>query len=503
MRIQTSIRSSSIAAVRTWAPACLVAGIAASFAAPAGAQSCIGDLNGKGGVDGSDLAIVLGGWGPCSDCLADITDDGIVDGNDLAIVLGHWGPCPPPPFATYSMQKLQWPAIATTNMGPSATLVDLGLTFNADLSAPRHATPVAATRFAIWAQSVPAINPFTPDPADQVTGGISLSLRTPLGGMWNRITGQFQMQVALEGRYWLLDQYAPPLPPLCMVLDGHSGDVAIEPWVGILNGQAHEAIDPKTGDEILVISSFVLMTSPATPEFPTFSAGGGVTTTGPGEAEKKTYEGLDRCPAEKKSNKLTISIQPVFIKYGEGKDERTGTSFEKMKAKADEIWGQCCIEFEWKKAKEIEEPELADATLDELPTLITKEDEKSENKAIEVFFVRRIITDDDPPLSHHLGDGAAILNGDKVIVSDEAVDGCDPQSDGVLAHELGHACGGCLHDDAKPAAAGTVMEPTGKEPPNCPNQNSSVVKAVQCEKMRKSANATEKMPKTPCCQTHD
>jgi len=50
------------------------------------------DLNCDGAVDGNDLAIVLGGWGPCgSPCIADINDDGIVDGNDLAIVLGAWG----------------------------------------------------------------------------------------------------------------------------------------------------------------------------------------------------------------------------------------------------------------------------------------------------------------------------------------------------------------------------------------------------------------------------
>lgn len=48
------------------------------------------DLNQDGDVDGKDLALVLGSWGPCAGCVADITDDGVVDGNDLAIVLGGW-----------------------------------------------------------------------------------------------------------------------------------------------------------------------------------------------------------------------------------------------------------------------------------------------------------------------------------------------------------------------------------------------------------------------------
>lgn len=49
-----------------------------------------GDLNSDGRVDGSDLAIVLGSWGPCTDCIADLHADGVIDGVDLAVVLGHW-----------------------------------------------------------------------------------------------------------------------------------------------------------------------------------------------------------------------------------------------------------------------------------------------------------------------------------------------------------------------------------------------------------------------------
>jgi len=55
---------------------------------------CTGDTNGDGTVDGADLAIVLGSWGPCAGCIADINGDGVVDGADLAIVLGAWGACP-------------------------------------------------------------------------------------------------------------------------------------------------------------------------------------------------------------------------------------------------------------------------------------------------------------------------------------------------------------------------------------------------------------------------
>lgn len=56
----------------------------------AAALCVLGDLNHDGSVNGTDLAIVLGSWGPCTDCVADINDDGVVDGNDLAVVLGGW-----------------------------------------------------------------------------------------------------------------------------------------------------------------------------------------------------------------------------------------------------------------------------------------------------------------------------------------------------------------------------------------------------------------------------
>jgi len=53
-------------------------------------EAALGDLNGDGFVNGADLAILLGSWGPCAGCPADINGDGVVDGADIAIVLGNW-----------------------------------------------------------------------------------------------------------------------------------------------------------------------------------------------------------------------------------------------------------------------------------------------------------------------------------------------------------------------------------------------------------------------------
>lgn len=49
-----------------------------------------GDLNGDGIVNGADIGLLLGSWGPCAGCAADINLDGIVDGADLGLLLGDW-----------------------------------------------------------------------------------------------------------------------------------------------------------------------------------------------------------------------------------------------------------------------------------------------------------------------------------------------------------------------------------------------------------------------------
>jgi subtilisin family serine protease len=53
-----------------------------------------GDLDGSGSVDASDLAILLGAWGTCTDCEAcpaDLDGNCTVDASDLAAVLAAWG----------------------------------------------------------------------------------------------------------------------------------------------------------------------------------------------------------------------------------------------------------------------------------------------------------------------------------------------------------------------------------------------------------------------------
>lgn len=55
--------------------------------------NCPTDLNGDGATNASDLALLLGAWGPQPDHPADFNNDGVVNASDLALLLGAWGPC--------------------------------------------------------------------------------------------------------------------------------------------------------------------------------------------------------------------------------------------------------------------------------------------------------------------------------------------------------------------------------------------------------------------------
>ena len=52
---------------------------------------CDADIQRDGYIDGADLTVILGSWGPCAACAGDISGDHLVDGIDLAIVLARWG----------------------------------------------------------------------------------------------------------------------------------------------------------------------------------------------------------------------------------------------------------------------------------------------------------------------------------------------------------------------------------------------------------------------------
>lgn len=55
-------------------------------------NTCPGDFDGNGFVDGADLTRLLSEWG-LSDTSVDLSGDGVISGADLTILLGRWGIC--------------------------------------------------------------------------------------------------------------------------------------------------------------------------------------------------------------------------------------------------------------------------------------------------------------------------------------------------------------------------------------------------------------------------
>jgi hypothetical protein len=55
-----------------------------------GLPSVCGDVNGDGIVNGADLGLLLGAWGPAAGSPYDLNRDGSVDGADLGLLLGCW-----------------------------------------------------------------------------------------------------------------------------------------------------------------------------------------------------------------------------------------------------------------------------------------------------------------------------------------------------------------------------------------------------------------------------
>jgi formylglycine-generating enzyme required for sulfatase activity len=87
--------------------------VALAIAPAARAQSCAGDLNGDGVINGADLGQLLAAWGPCGSCAADVNANGVVDGADLGVQLGNWGECLTIPAWATLVEAQPDPAVVT------------------------------------------------------------------------------------------------------------------------------------------------------------------------------------------------------------------------------------------------------------------------------------------------------------------------------------------------------------------------------------------------------
>ena len=50
----------------------------------------LGDVDGSGVVDITDLLAVIGAWGACNTCLEDLDGDGLVGVGDILQVIADW-----------------------------------------------------------------------------------------------------------------------------------------------------------------------------------------------------------------------------------------------------------------------------------------------------------------------------------------------------------------------------------------------------------------------------
>ena len=95
----------------------LAALVALTCVTSARGQSCAADLNGDGRIDGTDLSVILAGWGPCgagAGCAGDINGDGSVNGTDLTVVIEGWGPCIIVPSWATLIEAQPDPAVVTS-----------------------------------------------------------------------------------------------------------------------------------------------------------------------------------------------------------------------------------------------------------------------------------------------------------------------------------------------------------------------------------------------------
>jgi len=74
-----------------WDSFCVTAAADCSGSTDCGTEACPLDLTGDRIIDGADLGVMLGNWGPGGE--TDLNQDGSVDGVDLGILLGGWGAC--------------------------------------------------------------------------------------------------------------------------------------------------------------------------------------------------------------------------------------------------------------------------------------------------------------------------------------------------------------------------------------------------------------------------
>ncbi|HEX3526767.1 MAG TPA: hypothetical protein VH988_06850 [Thermoanaerobaculia bacterium] len=164
------------------------------------------------------------------------------------------------------------------------------------------------------------------------------------------------------------------------------------------------------------------------------------------------------CPSELRGERRQLKVRPIFFRASAADPSPTGGSWQTQLAKAQEVWGRCCIEILPQEAQYVVDGNLKTSTAVEV---IWNRFDDPDIKTVDVFFVDSILPN---------GGGASSSFGSslaKIALTDR-----NAGNPTLLAHELGHILGG-LHPGSRPdppawiADPGTVLEPSGS--PNLPS----------------------------------
>lgn len=152
--------------------------------------------------------------------------------------------------------------------------------------------------------------------------------------------------------------------------------------------------------------------------------------------------------------KRELKVQPVFLSAASGTPP-TGEDFYPGLARANELWGRCCVEFDAKCPIYVDEQDWRVATEAEARAF---KDSRDVSDAVEVFIVEELDPVDMWGGGATFGSGTAAA---KVVSTDNQL----PLNQNHLAHELGHVLGlghpGDTTDNLVDGCVGSVMEPSG------------------------------------------
>ncbi len=196
----------------------------------------------------------------------------------------------------------------------------------------------------------------------------------------------------------------------------------------------------------------------------------------------RPLSGNNHCPPGLEVNRRRLALQPIGFRDSNSDPNPSGFTAPAQFAKAQEVWGKCCIDLDVRPIQLITNATVK--TSDSLSTIRATFTD-ADPDVIEVYFVDNLI-----PAQGGGHAGGIGLASCKVVMA-------EPNSGNpvLLAHELGHVLG-LRHPGGSNSDAGTVMAPTG----GANNPGTDTTTHFMCTNI---ANPVLETLADTCCLTHD